>query len=109
MPKTQRIERCVGCGRKVGVLTPDNKIGLNQIITAVQKFIENPPPSDKKDACLSLCTNRTMVDDKAGITYSLCADCCVIILEHVLTGLVRKRKEILFQSFDKIKEKLRDV
>ena len=107
MPKTQRTERCMTCGRKVGILTPDNMEGLNQILEVTKKFIENPPQSDRKDACFSLYTNMVIVDDNAGALYCLCADCCNAILSHFLTGLVMKRKEILFQKFDKLKERLK--
>ena len=108
MSKLQRTERCMHCRRKTGILTPDNMEGLNQILEATKKFIENPPQSDRKDACFSLYTNMVIVDDNAGALYCLCADCCKAILSHFLTGLVMERKEILFQKFDKIKEKLQD-
>lgn len=109
MPKSQKIERCIGCGRNAGILTPSNEFGLNQTLEAIQKFIENPPSLDRKDACFSLCTNMTMVDDNAGMVYCLCADCCKSVLEHVLRSLIKERKEILFQKFNEIKEKLQDA
>lgn len=109
MSKPQKIERCIGCGRNAGILTPDNEFGLNQTLEAIKDFIEKPPPSDRGNACFHLVTNRTMMDDNAGVLYCLCADCCKTILTEVFRALVKERKEILFQDFDKIKEKLQDV
>ena len=84
MPKSQRIERCIGCGCQINPLIRENQEKWEGLRTFI---IEKPTIS--KNKFIELLTSRIMVHDEADIIYFLCSDCCRDVLKQLLTQLLQ--------------------
>lgn len=102
MAKMHPIETCIGCGNVVRPLISENKKQWENFRAFVAER-----PTLSKNKFIDILTPRPMVHDDADIIYFLCSGCCKNALNQLLTQAVTRYRRILFQKFDKLKERLK--